>query len=206
MRAIYDKLNEWVIVEKRTDWEKLHREIDDLIRPDGSVRLLLLQEMLLQRNLRLLHFYIEILRGGGHFYEDENEVTGPMLLLLLQHAIVILDEEEPFANLRSMWFIMELLDIVGHQVIFEESSPAIPALYFRLAIKLIDLDLAGAARTEGSKDHCRQCFYFLDFRMHWYKGNSPEEWRLFVDRLKRCMPGSDSFVYLGDNLELDTDD
>lgn len=119
---------------------------------------------------------IEHVRAEGILYQDFHEKNVKLLEDLFRISLDLLKDPVIHTSDRPWWFIMEVYDIVFHQVRMEKYSAICADLYFELSKEVLD-NKFHKFYGRGRPDYMHyysMCIYFILMSDNWFAGRKKE--------------------------------
>jgi hypothetical protein len=126
---------------------------------------------------------VEHVRAVGMLYQDFDIKNESLLKDLLTASLDLTKQPSIYNSDRPWWFIMEVFDIVFHQVRLEKYPAICADLYFKLSKEVLDNKFHKFFERGSEIQSYRMCIYFILRARHWFT-NRKEEFLLLFPRLE----------------------
>ena len=148
--------------------------IDELTKEEPNNLSLIFKETIHDGNIIYLAFLIEFARAQGFFYSDDEIEKEELLEIILLQALTLI-ENQPIENCHlSLWYILEVFDIIFHQINFTNFPEKFADLYFKLCTNLLDINFYVSQQNKNIQWLYDGCLYFLEMADGWFASRPKE--------------------------------
>lgn len=117
---------------------------------------------------------VEHVRGEGLLYQDFHEKNVNLLESLLKISLDLIRNSVIHLSNRPWWFIMEVYDIVFHQVRLKEYPVICAELYFKLSKEVLDHQFHKFYERDSEIQSYGKCIYFILLANNWFSNRNKE--------------------------------
>lgn len=126
---------------------------------------------------------VEHVRGEGLLYQDFHDKNVMLLESLLKISLDLTTNSVIHLSDRPWWFIMEVYDIIFHQVRLKEYPAIFADLYFKLSKEILDDKFHKFYKGYSEIQSYDKCIYFILMADNWFT-NRNEEFLLLYKKLE----------------------
>lgn len=129
---------------------------------------------------------VEYVRGQGILYQDFPKKNAELLDLLLRTSLDLTRDPSICTLDKPWWFVMEVYDIVFHQVRWGEYPSICADLYFELTHEVLNEKHYKLYKTDSSVESYGMCVYFILMANNWFATRERDFFALY-EKLKPIM-------------------